>query len=299
MSYEVAAIDVPAGSPSPASQPIMREERILKPYDPKVSIGQYDKVERPSAPVEPRPTEDTVKLSPAAAALARKELKFRQQQQALEKERSSFEAQKAEFAQLRAMKEKLAAKDYSGLDGMVDYNDYSQYQLNKLQGADPRAEEINQLRGKTDSLEKMMQQNIETQFEAAVQERRTATAELVDKTDQFPRIKKAKAHEAVVQHILDTWEHDSKELTIDQAAKEVESILLEKARQWASLLEDEKQAVAEDPRKSLPPLRQNLRTLTNQVTTSSAPQRKSYSQMGESERWAAARESALQKLQNR
>lgn len=303
MSYEVQAIDVPAGSPSAPSQPIMREERVVSPYkvgDPRASIGQYDKVERTSAPEASRPTEETVKLSPGAAALARREFKFRQEKQALEKDRASVAAERAELSQLRAMKEKLAAKDYSAVDGLVDYNEYSQYQLNKMQGEDPRAEELNQLRGKTDSLEKMMQQNIETQFEAAVSERRTATAELVDKTDQFPRIKKAKAHEAVVQHILDTWEHDSKELSISQAAQEVESILLEKARQWASLLEDDKQANAEDPRKSLPPLKPSLRTLTNQVTAGDVHRpRKSYSQMSETERYAEARARAIERLQNR
>jgi hypothetical protein len=302
MGYEVQAIDVPAGAPSAPSQPIMREERVVSPYkvsDPNVSIGQYDKVER-SAPVDSRPTEETVKLSPGAAALARRELKFRQQQQALEKEKASVAAERAELAQLRAMKEKLAAKDYSVVDGLVDYNDYSQYQINKMQGADPRAEELSQLKGKIDSLEQMTQKNIETQFEAAVSERRTATAELIEKSDQFPKIRKAKANEAVVQHILDTWEYDSKELTIEQAAKEVESILAEKANQWAALLQDE-QAVAEDPRKSLPPLRQQgLRTLTNQVTARDLnPPRKSLSSLNESERYAEARRRALERLQNR
>src|SRR6202789_3218101 len=288
MSYEVATVDVPAGSPSPSAQPIMREERVLNPYDPKVTIGQYDKIDRTgqsdrgerTAPVEARPTEETVKLSPGAAALARRELKFRQEKQSLEKERASVAAERAELNQLRAMKEKLAAKDYSAVDGLVDYNEYSQYQLNKMQGVDPRAEEFNQLKGKTESLERMMQENIETQFNAAVSERRIATTELVDKTNQFPKIKKAKAHEAVVQHILDTWEHDSKELAIEQAAKEVEMILAEKAAQWKALLEDENEAVTQDPRKSLPPLRQGLKTLTNQVTASDLTRpRKSYSQM--------------------
>lgn len=305
MGYEVQAIDVPSGAPSAPSQPIMREERVVSPYqvgNPKTSIGQYDKVERSQAPVEPRPSEETVRLSPGAQALARRELKFRQQQQALEKDRASVASERAELAQLRAMKEKLQAKDYSSLDGMVDYNEYSQYQLNKMQGHDPRAEEFNLLKGKTESLEKMMQQNIETQFEAAVAERRTATAELVDNTDKYPRIKKAKAHEAVVQHILDTWEHDSKELSIEQAAKEVDSILLEKAQQWKSLLEDENEAVTQDPRKSLPPLKpQGLRTLTNQVTAGDLNRpRKSYSQMSsDSERYEAARMRALEKLQTR
>jgi hypothetical protein len=302
MSYEVEAIDTSAVPATAASQPTMREERVLNPYqtrEQRVTIGQTDKVES-QAPVESRTAEETVRLSPGAAALARRELKFRQQQQSLEKDRASLAAERAEIAQLRSMKEKLAAKDYSGFDELVDYNDYSQYKLNKLQGADPRSEELSQLRGKIESLEKMTEKNIETQFEAAVSERRTATAELVDKSGQFPRIKKAGANEAVVQHILDTWEHDSKELTVEQAAKEVESILVEKAKQWASLLEDEKPAVAEDPRKTLPPLKQGLKTLTNQVTASATTRpQKSYSQMSDNERYEVARQRALEKLQNR
>jgi hypothetical protein len=303
MSYEVSAVE---GASAPAqSSPVMREERILSPYqirEGKVTIGQYDKIERP-APEESRPTEESVRLSPGAAALARKELKFRQQQQALEKEKASVAAERAELAQLRAMKEKLAAKDYSGVDGLVDYNEYSQYQLNKMQGADPRAEELNQLKGKTESLEKMMQDNIETQFNAAVAERRIATSELVDKSDQFPAIKRAeakggKAKEAVVQHILDTWEHDSKELTIEQAAKEVETVLLEEARKWSALLQDE-QATPEDPKKSLPPLKPSLRTLTNQVTSGQMSPRKSLASLSETERYAEARRRAIERLQTR
>lgn len=311
MSYEVVAIDSPTGAaPAQSSQPIMREERVLTPYQiqsGKATIGQYDKIER-QAPEESRSSEETVKLSPGAAALAKRELKFRQQQQALQKERAAVEAQKAEISQLRAMKEKLAAKDYSGLEGLVDYNDYSQYQVNKLQTADPNADQINQIRSKTESLEKMMQDNIEAQFNAAVAERRTATAELVGKSDQFPAIKKAgaQANEAVVQHILDTWEHDSKELTIEQAAKEVETILLEKAKQWSSLLEPKEDLLNQLPdrgmKKTLPLMNKSgLKTLTNQVTATALNQqtKKPYHSMSDAERWAEARRRAMDKLQTR
>jgi hypothetical protein len=279
----------------PQSSPSMREERVIDPYaiKPTRLSGQPDT----NKGIEDK-TEGTVRLSPQVALLARREQKFRQQQQALERERATLAAEKQEIAQLRAMKEKLDAKDYSGLDGLVDYNDYSQYQVNRLNGANPVDDEIKRLNGKIADIEKNSQQNIERQFEAAVQERRIATAELVDKTANFPRIKRAKAQEAVVQHILQTWEHDSKELSIEQAAKEVEEILLEKAQQWSSLLAEEQEV---EPKKQLPPLKQGLRTLTNQVTASDVTkrQRVSLQHLSETERWNEARKRAEEKLQNR
>jgi hypothetical protein len=296
MSYEVEAIPDSMSSPVvPQSSPTLREERVVDPYAviPTRLSGQPDTIKG----TEDK-TVDTVRLSPQVALLARREQKFRQQQQALERDRATLAAEKQEIAQFRAMKEKLDAKDYSGLDGLVDYNDYSQFQVNRLNGANPVDDEIKRLNGKISDIEKNTQLNIERQFEAAVQERRIATSELVDKTDNFPRIKRAKAQEAVVQHILQTWEHDSKELTIEQAAKEVEDILLEKATQWASLLQNEEQ---EPPKKQLPPLKQGLRTLTNQVTAGDVSKRPriSLQHLSESDRWNEARRRAEEKLQNR
>jgi hypothetical protein len=299
MAYEKEAVaEVTSAIPSHGPS-IMREEIVFDPYKNRGgtsrAIGQPDK---DGKTVETKSTEETVQLSPQVAALARKEQKFRQQQQELEKERTSIAAEKAEIAQLRAMKEKLAAKDYSGLDGLVDYNEYSQYQVNKLNGADPVKDEIKKLSDKIEGLEKSTQDNVSKQFEAAVSERRLATNELVEKNPEFSRIKKAKAQEAVVQHILDTWEHDSKEISVEQAAREVEEVLVEKAKQWAALLEEEKAAPVEEEKKNLPPLKQGLKTLTNQVTTGDIKRPvKSLQHMNDSERWAEARRRALEKLQ--
>ena len=296
MSYEIEAVPDTVSTPIPSqhSTPVMREERVYDPYlikGPKPMIGQGDKVEGVTQPVE-----ESVKLSPQIAAIARREQKFRQQQAQFEKDRAALASEKEEIAQLRAMKEKLAAKDYSGLDGIVDYNDYSQYQVNKLNGSNPVEEEIKKLQGKISDIEKNAETNITRQFEAAVEERRIATKELVDQTAQFPRIKKAQAQEAVVQHILDTWEHDSKELSIEQAAKEVEEILVEKAKQWASLLEED-QDVGATPKKTLPPLKQGLKTLTNQVTSGDLKRPlRSLHGLSDNERWAEARRRAEEKL---
>lgn len=310
MSYETEAVATSASALPNQSAPTMREERVVSPYGPAgpksltplastESVGQSDKVTG-TVPEDTRPTEDTVKLSPQVAALARKEQRFRQQQQELEKERASIAAEKTELAQLRGMKEKLAAKDFSALDGLVDYNEYSQSQIDKLNGVDPTQEAIKKLEGKITDLEKSTQDNVTKQFEAAVNERRIATKALVDASPEFSRIKKAGAQEAVVQHILDTWEHDSEELSVEQAAKEVNEILLEKAKKWAAILEEDKEAPVEGEKKQLPPMKQGLKTLTNQVTAGEIKRpAKSYQHMNDSERWAEARKRAEEKLQTK
>jgi hypothetical protein len=303
MSYEVEVIST-GSSGTPVIPSVMREERIVSPYEirgPKPLIGQQDISKETVETKVPVPTEETVKLSPQLAALARREQKFRAQQQEYAKKEAALTAEREELAQLRAMKQKLAAKDYSGLDDLVDYNEYSQYQVNKLNGADPIQDELKRLNGKISEQEKLYEENVGRQFEAAVEERRIATQSLVNDSDKFPRIKKSKAHEAVVQHILDTWEHDSKELSVEQAAKEVEEVLLEKARQWASLLEEQKieQAAAIPEKKSLPPLKPGLKTLTNQITSGDLKPYKSLHGLSDSERWAEARRRAEAKLQNR
>ncbi len=289
------------------AMPTMREERIVDPYRAQVTknpilnlppVGQPDKP-RESLTEEPVVTrEDSVRLSPGVAALAKREQRFRQQQQEMELQRAKLAQETTEIAQIKALKEKLAAKDYSALDGVVDYNEYSQYQVNKLNGTDPVQEELKKLTGKVSEIEKRAEENISKQFDAAVNERRIATKELVDKSESFPRIKKANAHEAVVQHILDTWEHDNEELSVDQAAKEVEEILIERAKMWAALLEDEKAAQVEGEKKPLPPLKQGLKTLTNQVTAGDIKARRSYQGLSDSERWAEARRRAEARLQN-
>lgn len=323
MAYEREAISQIATPNAPVATPppLMKEERVVSPYGrpkPKLaqanegtplppataeapSTGQIDKVGEEESE-ETKSPEESVKLSPQLAALARKEQRFRQQQQALEKERLAIEAEKTELAQLKAMKEKLAAKDYSGLEELgVDYNEYSQYQINKLNGSDPVQSELKKLNDKVSEIEKSAQDQVTKQFEAAVNERRLAAKELIEKSTEFPRLKKAGATEAVVKHILDTWEHDSKELSIEQAAKEVEEVLVEQAKEWAALLEDDKEvadATPDEEKKPLPPLKAGLKTLTNQVTAGELKRTpKPYHTMSDSERWAEARKRAEEKLQ--
>lgn len=306
------------GIPSLSQQPIMREDREFDPYKyrngiprkqlgqnvPKVensNIGQADTPEKPDLEeLKPASAEESVKLSPQMAALARREQKFRQSQEQLEAEKAQIASEREELAQLRAMREKLGKKDYSALDGLVNYDEYSNYQVEKANGVDPVQEELKKLNGKISDFEKNAQENLTKQYEAAVDGRREATRELIDNSTEFPSIKKAAAHEAVVKHILDTWENDSEELSVEQAAKEVEEALREQAKEWAALLEEEKKEAPQVPdaeQKTLPPIKQAIKTLTNEVT-SGVPKspRRSLAGLSDSERWAEARRRAEEKM---
>lgn len=301
MAYEKEAV-APSTS-AVASQPqVIREPveidpraRSRQPALAPESTGQVDKGGTTQA-VETKPAEETVTLSPQMAALARKEQKNRQREQELKKQEEALVSERAEIADLKAMKARLAAKDYSGIESQVDYEAYTQYLLAKQNGTNPDQEALKKLEAKVEGVEKANTDFINKQFESAVNERRQAVTKLVEVDPTYASIKELKMQEAVVHHILDTWETDSKELSVEDAAKEVEEILLETANKWASLSKLKK-TEATDEKKPLPPLKQGLKTLTNQVTASEFKSTvKSLQNLSDGERWAEARRRAEEKL---
>jgi hypothetical protein len=295
----------------------MLPERVFDPYAKSFSRaelaqqaiekihngGQGDTNRTSTAPVDPKAPEPSVTLSPQVTALARKEQKIRQQEKILKDRETAMEAQRAKLAKLEALEQKLAKKDYSGLDELVDYNEYSNYQVNKLNGADPNQEALKKVQDELVSLKKSQEENISKQFEAAVNDRREAAKKHIASDEKLTGIAKKlpelKIEEAVVQHILDTWEHDSKELSVEDATKEVQEVILERAKKWASILDEEPKPTEApaDLKKQLPPLKQEIKTLTNQVTSTElgGPKKPLYF-MSDSERWAEARRRATEKI---
>ena len=173
--------------------------------------------------------------------------------------RQALEAERKEIAELKQIKAKLAEKDYSAVENLVNYDEYTNYLIDKSTKTTPEQEEIKKLYQKLESLEKNQQDDVSKRFDAAVNERRNAVKELVLKDESFTTIKELKAEETVVQHILDTWENDNIDLTVEQAAKEVEELLLEKATKWASLT---KVKGTLQEKKELPSLKPGVKTLT-------------------------------------
>lgn len=282
----------------PVAAPQIRDSDLeVKEYEtfvkPKAVVGRPDTSEAPAAPAaeEPKAPEETVKLAPQVTALARREAKFRQQEAALK-------AREAKVARLEALEEKLKAKDYSALDEVVPYDEFTNYHLDKLKGQDPTTEAIKKLAAKVESMEKSSKDNLTQQFEAAVKERRDAVTKLVEADPEYSTIKELKRHDAVVQHILDTWEHDEVDLSVEQAAKEVEEALLEEAKIYASVPKIKPAAPVEGDKKALPPLKPSVKTITNQMTASDVKTPlKPLQFLSETERYAEARRRALERLE--
>lgn len=288
---------------------IMREEREVdhratsRPQLKTVSrettgqsnINSSEKVASEAPPA----AEETVTLSPQLAALARKEQRYRQNEQALKAKEVALEAERKEIAELKALKAKLEAKDFSGIEGLVKYDDYTQYLIDKTESVTPEQKALRELTEKITSVEKAHKDDVEKRFEAAVNERRKAVTQLVATSPDYSSIKELKAEEHVVRHILDTWEHDGIDLSPEDAAKEVEKALLEQAGKWASLPKlKQGTGSSEESQKELPPLKPAIKTLTNNMAATGEIKRvvKSFQNMSDTERYAEARRRAEEKL---
>lgn len=308
MAYEVMPISETSSAIPAQSQQIMKEEMVLEPYRAptrKVShetIGQTDTSNEKVSAEEAATPVESVQLSPQVAALARKEQRFRREEQELKTKAAALEAERAEIAELKALKAKLAAKDFSGIEELVKYDDYTNYLINKAETASPEALALKELAAKVEGVEKAHKDDVEKRFDAAVQERRKAVNSIVETNPEFSSIKELKLQEAVVKHILDTWEHDGIDLAPEDAAKEVEEELLERAGKWSTLSKLKASAdQTEDEKKQLPPLKPAIKTLTNNMAVTGEIKRpvKSFQNMSDSERYAEARRRAEEKLKER
>ena len=285
MAYEKTLITENATVTPTNITPTMREEKIVE-YKPRVprettpnvtataqtvaadTGGQTTTNGEAEQPIDAGKSEDAIKLSPQMAALARKEQRFREQVAAHKQKELELENERKELAELKALKSKLAAKDFSDIEKHVPYDAYTNYLLSKTEGQTAEQQAIKELQAKVSSVETKFAETVTKQFEAAVNERRRAVGALIE-LPEYAAIKKAGASEAVVQHMLDTWEHDNVDLTPEQAAKEVAAELIERAKKWQGLLEEKKQETKVDDSsqdtRELPPLNPAIKTLTNNM----------------------------------
>ncbi len=212
-------------------------------------------------------SQSTVTLSSQATAIARMEQKVRKQEQALKADKAKLDAERAEVAQLKELKTKLAAKDYSALEAEgVTYEEYTNYKLN--QGADetPEIQAIRKLEAEIKSLKTSQEDATTKQYDATIGQYRNDIKALVSKDPTYSSVKELKAEEHVLQHILDTFEQDGEVLSVEQAAQEVEDQLIEDAERMAGLSKlKAKQASSEPVKKELPPPKQGIKTITQNL----------------------------------
>jgi hypothetical protein len=306
------------GAPVPGAPAFGREtmaepkvvDNLVKPVKPVVEQAPTGEDQAPAAATEEK-TEETVTLSPQMAALARKETRFRQQEQALkEREKALKEQEKAisakaeKLAKLEELEQKLSKKDYSGIESLIDYDSYTQYLLSKQDGVTPEQQQIQKLTADLEVLKKSQSDDIDKRFDAAVQERKRAVEALVASSADYSTIKELKQEGAVVQHILDTWEEDSVDLSPEQAAKEVEEVLLERAKAFTGIskLQPKAEPAQEAPPQESKPVPPNkptgAKTLTNSMQAMGEIKRpsKPLHMMTDSERYAEARRRAEEKI---
>jgi hypothetical protein len=259
--------------------------------DVKQSVSGAIQTEKrqPQTSVETQTAPKEVTLSPQMAAFARKEAAFRQKELAFKEREAAIAAKEVEFGKLTELKTKLAAKDFSILDEVgIDYNEYTNYAVAKLNGTDPKDEAIRQLEAKVDAIKTADEKRVNAQYDATVNQYKRDIKNTVESKPEYNGIKAVEAEEHVLQHILDTFNEEGEILSVDQACKDIRDVLKEEANKYKVFLDEPitKEATSQ---KTLPPPRQTPRTLTNEVTqvSPSAP-RNQFQHMSMKERIAIA-----------
>ena len=284
----------------------MREDRVFEPYKVKQKPAPSRQTVQANTSVPaagdpaavPATTAESVSLSPGMAALARKEQKFLQQQREFKAQQTALEAERAEIAELKAMKAKLAAKDFSGIESQIPYEDYVNYLASKMNADDPQAKALNEIKTELSAVKEAQKRTTDERLAEAVEHTRNAVKGVVASNAEFSSIKELKLEEAVVQHILDSWDEDEVELSPEQAAKEVEGLLVEQATKFAGLPKLKTQTPAPTEEKKPLPEKTGAATLSNNMAAVGEAKRpnRSYQGMTDQQRWAEARRRAEEKL---
>lgn len=286
--------------PAPVEKPIPIRTISTRGPKPRIENKDQENINRDvAAPAEPEATAESVRLSPQLSALARKEQAFRQREQALKERERQIEARLAEADQYTQLKSKLSSKDYSEAEKLgLDYEGYTQYLLNKQAGEDPQAKAFEKLQQEIEDLKKKQEESGARQYEETVAEYKKEITALVSSNEDFSSIKELKREDAVLQLILDTWEEDGKELSIEQAAKDIEEHLVEYGNKFASLPKIKAKAEAQI-QKALPKPVVGTKTLTNEMMPQSEAKQtyKSLQHLSEAERYAEARRRVIERRQ--
>ena len=275
-------------TPKEPEKPIPTRVVATKPRKIEVTenSGQQITNDVPAAESAPVP-EESVRISGQASAILRKEQAVRQREEALKQRERDLADKLALAEQHTQLTEKLKAKDYSEAEKLgMSYEDYTSYKLNSSNEPDPLQEKIKALEDKVASFEQREEQNSAVQYEETIAEYKKEIGRLVADRPEFSSIKELKKEDAVLQLILDTFEEDGEELSIDEAARFVEEKLVEYGKAFTAL---PKLKTEEPPQRVLP--RPVVgRTLTNDMTvTSDKAPMKSLRGLSDAERYAEAR----------
>lgn len=234
-----------------------------------------------------------VTLSPQLTAIARRQQKLQQEIQAQRDKEMAWEKEKASYVPKDSLKAKFQQNaDEAIMEAFgITYEELTNTLIAQKNGVDP----VQELTKKIEKLETDQKDNVSKQYDATINQYKREANELVSKdSKKYFLINKKKAQDAVVQHIVDSWEENPDNvLTIEQAASEVEEFLREEAKQEKAYLEElegPKEVIQDQAQKRLPPPKTAApRTLSQSVETGTATRVKNqFQHMSMKERIAAA-----------
>lgn len=231
--------------------------------------------------------EESVTLSPQISALARKEQAQRKREQAIVQREKDFADKLSKAEKYEQLQKKIAAKDYSAADELgLTYEEYTQHLLNKNATESPEAKTLREMREEMAALKKNQEEQTVKEYQANQALWKEEIAKVIDGNEEFSTIKHFKAYDAVLHHINDSFEEDGIELTAEQAAKEIENALAERAEKFASAPKIKNKMQGD---KVLGPPKSSSKTLTQNMTvTSQKPSTKPFHMLSESEQIAEA-----------
>ncbi len=227
--------------------------------------------------------QETQALSPQYAALAKKERSLRAEIQKFKSEREAWTNEQKQTTD--KYKTDYVPKDRIKNEaiGVLIENGFSLDQIAKMtleynSNQDPRYSQlmarIDELEGKTKTIDSRISDDQTKAYEQALSQMRNEAKILIDSDPAYETVKTTGNVETIVQHIKRTYEEDGVLLSVEEAAKEVEDLLVEQALKLANVskvkqrLQPTPEPVAQPTAK--PSVQNAIKTLTHEMTSQSS-----------------------------
>jgi hypothetical protein len=308
MAYTTEMIAPPPAPPSLEPSQFDLPVKEFIGYDPKgtttvtgserivpqpANASQPNTTEAQGAAESPAP-EESVTLSPKASALARREAAQRQKEQSLKQREKDLETKLALAEKYEQLQAKIKAKDFSALEAEgATYDEFVSYKLNKENPPSPEVQRVSKVEQELADLKKNQEEKTLRDWQDNQKLWKQEISKAVTGNEAYPTVSAygQEALDAIQQHINDSFEEDGTELTVEQAAKDVEENLeahLSRIAEKALSIPKIKEKL-QGTAKVLGPPKPGAKTITQNMTvTSQQSKPKPFHLMSESEQLAEA-----------
>jgi hypothetical protein len=253
------------------NMPPLKETKPVSESAPAPELGQKT-ISKEDTSTTKDSGQNAVTLSPKLTALARKEQKLQQDIQALRDKEAALTAKEKDYIPKSSIKEKMENNAIQALAELgYSYDEITNLVIAQQSKVDPAQEALKKLESKIETMEETQKQNVSKQYEATVNQYKKEIATLIDKDENYSTVKELSKQDAVLEHLIETFNEDGIVLSVDEAAKDIEEFLIEEATKMANLTKIKSKLAPPPEPKKLPPPKTGLRTLTTQV--SSTPER--------------------------